>query len=186
MEQLANVMASKGVQLPPLPRKHFFRSHSMTDEVVQERAEAMKAIFACLVPKYCGDPVLQQFLHLEYGQQRLAERAKEKEAPPQPRESRKAQLPVDAQDKADLHADAEHSALTRQHGLLDDKTCVVLGGTGNIGAGVALAYAQEGANVIITGRSQARAVARCVRISMIARQTLVMCVCCFADGPLTF
>ena len=39
-------------------------------------------------------------------------------------------------------------------GRLAGKTCVVLGGTGNIGAGVALAYAEEGANVIITGRSQ--------------------------------
>jgi hypothetical protein len=40
-------------------------------------------------------------------------------------------------------------------GLLDGKTCVVLGGTGNVGAGVAYAYAQEGATVVITGRSQA-------------------------------
>ena len=42
---------------------------------------------------------------------------------------------------------------TKGDNRLAGKVCVVLGGTGNIGAGVAFAYASEGAKVIITGRT---------------------------------
>ncbi|MEU7816174.1 SDR family oxidoreductase [Pseudonocardia sp. NPDC049154] len=46
--------------------------------------------------------------------------------------------------------------MTRSHGRLEGRTALVTGSTGTIGRAVALAFAAEGAHVVVSGRDEAR------------------------------